>query len=251
MCALADLTDFEWRVIAPLLPNEPRGVLRVDDRRVPNGTFWVLRSGAPRRDLPERYGPRTTCFNRFVRWRKAGVWDRQTDAVSAAHEGQIQMIDSNSIRAHQQGDTAKKGGPDSCLGRSRGGLTTKIHVVDAKRLPIRVGLTAGQAHDGRIAERLFGKLAPRIVVLADKAYDANRIRDHIQGQGVAPSIPAKRNRKVKCWFSKRLYRERNLVERFFSKAQELPASCNALLQARCKLPRQRPILPHPPMVARW
>ena len=71
-----DLTDFEWRVIEPLLPNKPRGVPRVDDRRVLNGIFWVLRSGAPWRDLPERYGPRTTCYNRFVRWRKAAVWDR-------------------------------------------------------------------------------------------------------------------------------------------------------------------------------
>ena len=62
-----DLTDFEWRVIEPLLPNKPRGVPRVDDRRVLNGIFWVLRSGAPWRDLPERYGPRTTCYNRFAR----------------------------------------------------------------------------------------------------------------------------------------------------------------------------------------
>ena len=55
-----DLTDFEWHVIEPLLPNKSRGVPRVDDRRVLNGIFWVLRSGAPWRDLPERYGPRTT-----------------------------------------------------------------------------------------------------------------------------------------------------------------------------------------------
>jgi transposase len=59
-----DLTDFEWRVIEPLLPNKPRGVPRVDDRRVLNGIFWVLRSGAPWRDLLEPYGPSTTCYNR-------------------------------------------------------------------------------------------------------------------------------------------------------------------------------------------
>ncbi|BAV50213.1 ISBm1, transposase orfA [Mesorhizobium loti] len=105
-----DLTDFEWRVIEPLLPNKPGGMPRVDDRRVLNGIFWVLRSGAPWRDLPERYGPRTTCYNRFARWRKAGVWDRLMDAISAAHDGAIQMIDSTSIRAHQQAATAKKGG---------------------------------------------------------------------------------------------------------------------------------------------
>jgi transposase len=101
-----DLTDFEWRVIE-LLPNKPRGVPRVDDRRVLNGIFWVLRSGAPWRDLPERYGPRTTCYNRFVR--KAGVWDRLMDAITAAHDGDIQMIDSTSVRAHQQAATAKRG----------------------------------------------------------------------------------------------------------------------------------------------
>ena len=104
-----DLTEFEWHVIEPLLPNKPRGVPRVDDRRVLNGIFWVLRSGAPWRDLPERYGPRTTCYNRFVRWRKASVWDRMMDAISAAHDGDIQMIDSTSIRAYQQAATAKRG----------------------------------------------------------------------------------------------------------------------------------------------
>ncbi len=104
-----DLTDFEWRVIEPRLPNKPRGVPRVDDRHVLNGIFWVLRSGALWHDLPERYGPRTTCYNRFVPWRKAGVWDRMMDAITAAHDGDIQMIDSTSIRAHQQAATAKRG----------------------------------------------------------------------------------------------------------------------------------------------
>ena len=67
-----ELTDFEWGVIAPLLPNKPRGVPRVDDRRVLNGIFWVLRTGAPWRALPKEFGLRTTCYYRFVRWRKAG-----------------------------------------------------------------------------------------------------------------------------------------------------------------------------------
>ena len=96
-----DLMDFEWSVIEPLLPNKPRGVPRVNDRRVLNGIFWVLRSGAPWRDLPERYGPYTTCYNRFVRWRKAGVWDGIVDAVSEAFDGDIQMIDSSVVRVHQ------------------------------------------------------------------------------------------------------------------------------------------------------
>ena len=104
-----DLTDFEWHVIEPLLTMKSRGVPRVDDRRVLNGIFWVLRSGSPWRDVPERYGPYTTVYNRFNRWRKAGVWDRMMDAITAAHDGDIQMIDSTSVRAHQQAATAKRG----------------------------------------------------------------------------------------------------------------------------------------------
>jgi len=116
------------------------------------------------------------------------------------------------------GRDGKKGDPDHCLGRSRGGLTTKIHaVVDAQGLPIRLGLTGGQAHDGQIADTLLDHLGPRTIVLADKAYDADRIRELIEGQGATPNIPAKSNRKWKPCFSKRLYRERNLIERFFSK----------------------------------
>jgi transposase len=61
-----ELSDYEWTPIKPMLPNKPRGVRRVNDRRVLNGIFWVLRSGAPWRDLPENYGPRTPCYNRFV-----------------------------------------------------------------------------------------------------------------------------------------------------------------------------------------
>lgn len=103
-----DLTDFEWSVIEPLLPNKVRGVKRVDDRRVLNGIFWRLRTGAPWADIPSRYGPHTTCVNRFNRWRRAGVWKRILDAVSAAYEGDIQMIDSSSIRVHQHGANGKK-----------------------------------------------------------------------------------------------------------------------------------------------
>jgi transposase len=71
-----EFSEHEWTAIKPMLPNKPRGVRRVDDRRVLDGIVWVLRSGAPWRDLPATYGPRTTCYNRFVRWRRTGVWDR-------------------------------------------------------------------------------------------------------------------------------------------------------------------------------
>ncbi len=96
-----DLTDFEWSVIQPLLPQKSRGVPRVDDRRVLNGIFWRLRTGAPWADISARYGPHTTCVNRFNRWRKAGIRGMLLEAVSEAYDGDVQMIDSSSIRVHQ------------------------------------------------------------------------------------------------------------------------------------------------------
>ena len=90
-----ELSDPEWGVIGPMLPNKPRGIPRVDDRRILNGIFWVLRSGAPWRDLPESFGPHTTCYNRFVRWRRAGIWDLIMDALAAAHDAAVQMIDAS------------------------------------------------------------------------------------------------------------------------------------------------------------
>lgn len=104
-----ELSDFEWSIIQPLLPNKPRGVPRVDDRKVLNGIYWRLRTGSPWADIPERYGPPTTCANRFRRWAKIGVWDRIFAAVSKAYDGDLQMIDASSIRVHQHGGNVKKG----------------------------------------------------------------------------------------------------------------------------------------------
>ena len=155
-----ELSDCEWSVIKPMLPNKPRGIPRVDDRRVLNGIFWVLRSGAPWRDLPEIYGPRTTCYNRFVRWRRARVWDQIMEALAAAHEAAVQMIDTSVVRVHQHG-ACTAGNREQHMGRSHGGLTSKVYaVVDAKGLPVRLGLTSGEAHDNRLCPGTSGRTTP-------------------------------------------------------------------------------------------
>ena len=74
---------------------------RADDHKVLNGIFWRLRTGAPWADIPAHYGSHMTCANRFNRWRTAGHWARILEAVSAAYDGDVQMIDSFSIRVHQ------------------------------------------------------------------------------------------------------------------------------------------------------
>jgi transposase len=112
-----ELSDEQWDRLASLLPAQrPRtGRPAKDHRTVLNGILWVLRTGAPWRDLPERYGSWQTVYSRFRRWRDAGIWERVlvTLQADAAHDGTLDdtlvMIDGTSIRAHHQAAGATKG----------------------------------------------------------------------------------------------------------------------------------------------
>jgi transposase len=117
----------------------------------------------------------------------------------------------------------KKDGEDQAIGRSRGGLTTKIHAaVDALGNPVALSLTAGQVHDITQAEPLLEDLAPEAVI-ADKSYDSDAFVERLEARDITPVIPPKANRKEirDCDFA--LYCERNLVERFFNKIKHYRA----------------------------
>jgi transposase len=105
----SDLSDEEWAVIAPLLPKNVRGPRRQDDRRVLNGIFYISRTGAPWRDLPERYGPRTTVYNRYVRWGERGVWKGIFDALAEEVEDSFLFIDASIVKAHRAASGSKRG----------------------------------------------------------------------------------------------------------------------------------------------
>lgn len=107
------------------------------------------------------------------------------------------------------------------MGRSRGGLTTKIHaLVDAEGRPLSITLTPGQVHDSQPAAEILDTLDENAICLADKAYDSDAIRNLVQKKGGWANIPPKSNRKKSFAFSKWLYRYRNLVERFFNKLKQ-------------------------------
>jgi transposase len=107
------------------------------------------------------------------------------------------------------------------MGRSRGGLTSKIHaVVDANGLPVRLALTAGQVHDNRLAGSLLSRLKTGSMLLADRGYDADWIRALVTRRRAWANIPPRRNRNEPICFSPHLYRARNLVEKFFNKIKQ-------------------------------
>jgi transposase len=114
-----ELTDHQWERLEPLLPPQRphTGRPAKEHRTVLNGILWVLRTGSPWRDLPERYGPWQTVYSRFRRWQEASVWDRVLRLLQeeAAHDdtldGSLVMIDGSNVRAHQHAAGAKKGAP--------------------------------------------------------------------------------------------------------------------------------------------
>jgi transposase len=121
---------------------------------------------------------------------------------------------------HQHG-TSITNSSEQHIGHSRGGLTSKIHVVvDAKGLPVRLGLTGGQVRDNKLCAVLLNQLARHTRLLADRVYDADWMRPLVAEQGAWANIPPKRNRRDPICFSAYLYRDRNLVERFFNKIKQ-------------------------------
>jgi transposase len=138
-------------------------------------------------------------------------------ALAGAHDAAVQMIDTSIVRVHQHGACITRNRRQS-MGRSRGGLTSKIHaLVDTNGLPVRLALTAGEAHDNRLAGKLLSRLKSGTMLLADRGYDADWIRALVRQHGAWANIPPKRNRTEALCFSPHLNRARNLVERFFNK----------------------------------
>src|SRR2546423_7756078 len=129
-------TNAQWERLQPLLPpHKPKtGRPASDHRVIINGILWILRTGAPWRDLPERYGPWGTVASRFYRWRKAGLWQRLFEAIQQQADAAgkmnwaIHYIDGTIVRAHQHASGSPNGAEAEALGRSQGGFSTKVHL---------------------------------------------------------------------------------------------------------------------------
>ncbi|HGO6126468.1 TPA: IS5 family transposase [Burkholderia cepacia] len=213
------LSDEVWVRIESVLPGKEGDPGRTagDNRWFVEAVLWIGRTGCPWRDLPKEFGRWHTVYMRFSRWRRKGVWERVAHAVSDATEIKRVLIDSTIVRAHQHSAGApKKSGPQA-LGRSRGGLTTKLHLaVDEAGRPLRMIVTEGQAADISCAHELVEHLRTGAVI-ADKGYDSDAFVNTIRAARAKAVIPPRSNRKTKRRYSRVLYRTRNIVERFFNR----------------------------------
>ncbi|MEV6982692.1 IS5 family transposase [Sphaerisporangium sp. NPDC051017] len=251
-----DLTDAQWAALEPLLPRPRRSGRppKWTKRQLIDGIRWRTRVGSPWRDVPMLYGPWQTVYGLFRRWQRDGTWRQVVSALQARADaaGLITWdvsVDSTISRAHQHAAGARRwpqlqaeppGGvdvepADHALGRSRGGLTTKLHLsCEQGQKPLSIVLTAGQRGDSpQFIPVLAGIRVPRLDggrprtrpdrVLADKAYTSKANREHLRRRGIKATIPIKddqaANRRKKGskggrppTFDPHTYKQRHAVE---------------------------------------
>jgi transposase len=236
-----DLSDQQWSRLVSNLPAQkpPTGHPNNDHRPIINGMLWINRTGAPWRDVPERYGKWTTISSRFYRWQKAGIWQRILDALqSQAHRHQhldweIHDVDGTLVRAHQHAAGAKHSQAEQeALGRSQGGFSTKVHIrCEGKGKPMTFVITAGQRHEAIAFERLMTQAAVQRLergrpkqrphrIVADKGYSSRKIRAYLRRRGIRHTIPHKANEHRTGPFNRALYRSRNIVERLINRLKQ-------------------------------
>ncbi|MEV0557757.1 IS5 family transposase [Streptomyces sp. NPDC050597] len=255
-----DLSDDEWARLEPSLPkNVGRGGRWQCHRRVINGILFRQRTGLPWRDLPTRFGKWKTVYDRHRRWSADGTWKRvlgtvQGDAdVQKRIDWSVVSVDSTVCRAHQHAAGAHhhvprllgrrrrpaEHRPDEALGRSRGGLTTKIHLAsDGSCRPLAVLITPGQWGDAPQLIKVMDRVrVPRPAgghprtrpdhVCGDKAYSSRRNRRYLRRRQIKHTIPEPKNQKVNrqrrgsrggrpTGFDGTTYKRRNEVERCFN-----------------------------------
>src|SRR5438552_17800462 len=165
-----ELTDEQWTLIQPLIPQAKTGRRLKDPRARLNAMFWMLRSGAPWRDLPERFGPWKTVYHHFNSWRRRKLFERILQALQgAARRGGPHRLGlmvrgrHRGARLALGGRGRKKGGADEpadhALGRSRGGFGSKLHLVaDGHGLPLAIQVTAGQVHESTQFEEVMNRV---------------------------------------------------------------------------------------------
>ena len=256
-----ELSDAQWVRIAYFFPHPTHwggtGHPWHPHRPLVNGILWHLHTGAPWRDVPTRYGPWQTVYDRFNWWRKDGTWARiltslldQLDDAGRINR-ELWCIDASVIRASRAAAGARKRPAQPCelrgskamqlkepqdhaLGRSRGGFGTKVHLIcDSHGIVLAVFVTPGQRHESTAFETVMERVGltrrkgqrrwPKQLA-GDKGYSYPRIRRWLQQQGIRGVIPTREDQPATEKFDRDTYRQRNIIERVVNWYKE----CRAL-----------------------
>lgn len=215
------LTDGSWNRLKQILKDSGRIYNKYEHRNTLEGILYRMRTGIQWRDLPEEFGIWNTVYRRFNLWSKKGILESLFQSLASEYDAEWLFIDGSIVKAHQD-STGAASNDDEAIGKSRGGNTTKIHlVVDSGGLPIYFELSGGQVNDIVHAESLVSNSPSAEYVIADKGYDSERFREFIECRGSRENIPRKSNSKQgnsdMDWC---LYKYRHLVENAFMKIKK-------------------------------
>ena len=223
MSELYWLTDEHMARLQPFFPRS-HGRPRVNDRRVLSGIIFFNRNGLRWRDAPREYGPAKTLYNRWKRWSDKGVFVAMMDGLaSRGAERKTIMIDASYLKAHRPASSLreKRGGAGRLIGRTKGGMNTKLHAVtDARGRPISFFMTVGQVSDYTGAAALLDGLPKADWLLGDRGYDADWFRDALEEKGITPCIPGRKSRNKPVKYDKRRYKSRSRIEIMFGRLKD-------------------------------
>ena len=153
--------------------------------------LWITRTGCPWRDLPSEFPNWRSVYTRWRRWVQRRVWAQVLAWLAEDHDREAYAVDATYVRVHAHGTRARGGYAAQAVGRSRGGLTSKVHLLtDALGYPVRFVVTGGERNDVTQAPALLppGQGAQ---VLCDRGYDADWWRDRLRAAGHQPVVPGR------------------------------------------------------------
>ncbi len=214
------LTDEQMSRLQPCFPKS-HGKPRVDDRRVLSGIIFINRNGLRWYDTPCEYGPPKTLCNLWKLWRDMG--GIMTGLAAEGTDRKTIMIDSTYLKAHRTASSLrlKKGGRGRLIGRTKGGMNTKLHAVtDSLGRLIRFFISAGQVSDYTGARALVNSLPLADWLLADRGYDADWFREAPKDLGMKSRIPGRKSRDKPIRYDKRRYKRRNRIEFMFGRLKD-------------------------------
>lgn len=198
-----------------------RGRPPKDHRLMLEAMIYLLRTGAPWRDLPPVFGCWNSVYTRWRRWVQSGLWPKLLGILAKGAVGKLRAIDATHIKVHAHGSNPCGGQALAAMGRTKGGLNTKLHaVVDGKGRALALVLSAGQVHELRAAPELLKSLRAGIVI-GDKAYNSNQLAAMLSRAGCDICVPAKANQRHPLPFHRGWYRKRHRIENFFQRAKAL------------------------------
>ena len=226
---LIDMKIFN-RIRRHLPPQKSRK--RISDRLILSGIFWIIRNGASWRQLPEFYGKWTTVYSRFKRWSKMGILERIFRIFAKRVEKKcFAMIDSTYLKVHRTAASMACSDTDRNIGKSRGGLTSKLHLLcNEFGLPIDFLITGGEVHDVKPAPELIER-NKMTGLIADKAYGSAEVRSLLERRKRKCCIPVKSNAKAKIDHDPHTYKKRHRIENMFARIKDLKGL--ALRTCRC------------------